>query len=489
MTGERAALLRELRASIAAAADDWVRCSVAAKGWRDVPHAEAEEWASGPLPVARLLAHLQAPRPPAAPAPGSGVRALRPVARLADPLLLRGHRAHIQVAADERPAPAPQRGGNALVLGAGNVTATPVLDVLDQVFLHGRTVVLKVSPLHDALLPVFATALAPLVRNGRLRVVAGDASAGRELAQRPELTALHLTGSAATWAALRGDPALRGKHLSGEVGCCTPAFVLPGAWRDAELRHVAAQLAAFVASNGGATCLAPRVLLTAASWPQRRALREHIAAAMAALPGRVPFHANVREHYSIATGERAPADALRPVLAAERPAPVEAELCDRELFAPVLREIALPGDELASWWQHGNNFVRERCFGALSAYVFAPPSLLANGRAIVDAAIAALPHGTVAINTWTGLGYGLGTAPWGVPPGTPVECGSGWTRNTTGLPVQRVIVEAPFRPHPLPPWLPAHRRATVLLRALTLHALRPSLLRLAAVAAHAVTNP
>ncbi len=491
MNGERrSALLQELRRSVAGNADQWVQRSVASKAWNDVPHAEAEEWASGPLPVARFLAHLHSPR--AAPRAVTGradVRALRGIPGLRDALLLRGCRARIHVADGERAA-APPTGGTALVLGAGNVTATPVLDVLDQVFVQDRNVVLKPSPLHAGLHATFAQALAPLAEAGLLQIVAGDAAAGAALARLPRVTAVHLTGSAATWAALRADPGLRGKQLTGEVGCCTPAFVMPGAWRDADLRHVANQLAGFVATNGGATCLAPRVLLTAASWPQRRALREHLTAALAALPARVPFHPGVREHYALAAGRPAGAGALPAVLTGERDAEREAELCGQELFAPVLREVALPGDGAVRYWHHATAFVRERCFGALSAYVFAPPALLANARPIVDAAIAALPHGTVAINTWTGLGYGLGTTPWGVPPGTPIEHGSGWARNTTGIAhVRRVVVEAPFRPHPLPPWSPAHRRAGVLLRALTLHTLRPSLLRLAAVAAHAITSP
>jgi aldehyde dehydrogenase (NAD(P)+) len=122
--------------------------------------------------------------------------------------------------------------------------------------------------------------------------------------------------------------------------------------------------------------------------------------------------------------------------------------------------------------------------------VFAPPRVLRAERAAIAAVIAALPHGTIALNTWTGLGYGLGTTPWGIGPQRPIEHGSGWTRNLTGVPApQRVVVTAPFRPRPLPPWLPGHRSAAATLRAFVRHTLQPSWLRLAATACHACLSP
>ena len=85
-----------------------------------------------------------------------------------------------------------------------------------------------------------------------------------------------------------------------------------------------------------------------------------------------------------------------------------------------------------------------------------------------------------------GLGYGLGTTPWGVPPEAPLECGAGQVRNLTGLPVRRVVVQAPLRPFPSAPWLPGHRHGASTLRALTLHTLRPTLRGLLTTMLHAL---
>lgn len=476
--------LHRLATCLAASADDWVAASCAAKGWSAIPHALAEEWASGPLPVARFLAHLATRGAAKPPATNTPVLAVPPIPGRCEGLALRGHRAWVERDADVAAGAPVAAGGHALVLGAGNVTATPLLDVLDQVFVRGRRVTLKPSPLHRDLAATFATVLAPLVDAGWLAFADGDAAAGRALGQRDDVTAIHLTGSAATWAALRGDPMLRGKQLSAEVGCCTPALVVPGPWRDAELRAAARQLAAYTAANGGATCLAPRVLLTARGWPQRQALLGHLRAALAALPARVPFHPSVRADFATATGRPSAPDALPPTLCADLGA-AEAALCDRELFAPVLREFALPGDDAPRWLANATDFVAAHCFGALSAYLFAPAGVLRGEREPLAAAVARLPHGTIATNTWTGLGYGLGTVPWGVPPGSAVAHGSGWTRDTLGG-VRRVHVRAPLLARPLPPWLPAHRRGAAALRALTRHSLVPTARSLATFAAHAV---
>ena len=106
------------------------------------------------MPVARLLRlcerfHAARARgqtfasTPRRGADGTAVLDALPAPGLGDGLLLRGHRARLVIAAGAAPTPWTARGDVALVLGAGNLTATPLLDTIDQVLLHGRAVVLK----------------------------------------------------------------------------------------------------------------------------------------------------------------------------------------------------------------------------------------------------------------------------------------------------------------------------------------------------------
>lgn len=68
-----------------------------------------------------------------------------------------------------------------LVLGAGNVSAIPMLDTLYSLFADGDVVVLKMNPVNEVYGPVFERILAPLIRDGFLRIVYGGAEVGAQL--------------------------------------------------------------------------------------------------------------------------------------------------------------------------------------------------------------------------------------------------------------------------------------------------------------------
>lgn len=94
-----AELAAACRRSVTAHVDAWVAASIAAKGWNRFPAATAEEWASGPVPVARYLHQLehlhrslQHGRPPELPALGGDRYRVPPSPGRADGLLLRGLR-------------------------------------------------------------------------------------------------------------------------------------------------------------------------------------------------------------------------------------------------------------------------------------------------------------------------------------------------------------------------------------------------------------
>ena len=100
------------------------------------------------------------------------------------------------------------------MLGAGNVTSIPVLDVLYELLAFNRVVILKVNPTQDALVPVFERALAPLIEPGFLRIVRGGGEVGAYLTAHAGIDHVHITGAAPTFDAIvwgptgaAGDPA------------------------------------------------------------------------------------------------------------------------------------------------------------------------------------------------------------------------------------------------------------------------------------------
>ena len=132
------------------------------------------------------------------------------------------------------------------MLGGGNLSSIPPTDVLHQLFVDGRPVVLKTHPASEVLAPLLEEAFAPLIARGLLAVARGHPDIGRTLVADPRITAIHLTGSARTYEAIvfgegeEGRPrrAARGERLlqkpvTAELGNVTPLIVVPGAWSTA----------------------------------------------------------------------------------------------------------------------------------------------------------------------------------------------------------------------------------------------------------------
>ena len=111
--------------------------------------------------------------------------------------------------------------------------------------------------------------------------------------------------------------------------------------------------------------------------------------------------------------------------------------------------------------------------------MLAPPHV---PDALLDAALDRLEYGTVCVNTWPGLAFGLGAPSWGAYPGHSLQSpgsGIGHVHETFMLDqVRRSIVRAPFRPSRRPAFDPGHKRLLTLGRAWADWEAKPSLLRL-----------
>lgn len=496
----RAELLAACAHRLAAHAATWVDQARHGKRIAADSPAVADEWANGPLVIARLLREqvalcrgLARGRLPSVRRVGNEVTAAP--RGLCDRLALPGYRAVTEVTDDGGPLQqAPPAGGQGVhvVLGAGNVTSMPIGDALAAIAQRGAAVLLKLSPLHADLLPTFAAVLQPLVDADLLRLCVGDGDLGGRAAAHPSATAWHLTGAPATLRQVLASPLARGKPWTAELGNVTPVIVLPGAWSERDRRGAARQVAAWLQQNAACNCVTPRLLLLAARWPQRTEFTRELAAAIAAAPPRWPFHPAARTAFADRTGTAIADGPLPFALRADVDLDREPQFAAVEAFAPVLATIAVAGDDALAFAARAAALVRERVHGALAAHVLAPPAVLRREAAAVQHLRRELPHGTLAINTWAAVGYALTATPWGTgATAQGAATGRGFTHGTLCLraPV-RTVVTAPWRSWPAPPWLPS-AAAPAMLAALTrvqqatgatgLH-------RLAALAVHALRH-
>lgn len=487
--GQRARLMKRLRATVTAAAEDWADASSTSKGLGPGHPLRGEEWLSGPYAALVALdtyaATLSTLAKGASPldgvtldeTPGGRVRAHVFPTNPIDGLLLSGFTGEVWlepgVTVDDarRGAGLGQLspttpGGVGLVLGAGNVSSIPVLDVLYELLASNRVALLKLNPTMDSLVGVFERALAPLIEPGFLRITTGGPEVGAYLTGHSGIDHVHITGSAATFDAIvwgtgtpavrrrrEGRPALK-KPITSELGGVSPIIVVPGEWTEADLRFQAEHIATMRLTNSGHNCIAGQVVIVSSEWPQRDAFVGALRTAYAEAPERPVWYPNATPRLESAASAYPAGEWLAGhsrVFVALEEGEDAATLQATEYFAPVLGVTLLPGlgqEFVDAAVTHAN----DELVGTLGANVLIDPvtqKALGDG---FERAIAELRYGGIAINGWTGFSFITPTLSWGAFPGSTLEdVGSGIGIVHNGLLLDRVersVLRGPFRPFP-----------------------------------------
>ena len=486
---QRRTLMQRLHAAVAAVAEEWAGVAATSKGLEPGHPLRGEEWLSGPYAAlvaldayAATLGALSAGRSPIADArvtraPGGRAAVHTFPQSAVDALLLNGFTTEVWLRPGVDPALARRKaglgqltptepGGVALVLGAGNVTSIPFLDVLYELLASNRVVLLKVNPTQDSLVPVFERALAPLIEPGFLRIVRGGGDVGAYLTRHESIGHVHITGAESTFQAI--VPSLTGP-ITAELGGVSPIIVVPGRWSAADLRFQAEHVATMRLQNSGHNCIAGQVVLLSRDWDQGDAFLRELRAAYERAPRRSVWYPNsaakldaARSAYPdaewCAGGTRAlivrdaVGDAVGGAVGDSVGEPDDATALETtEYFAPVLGVVSLPGTG-QSFLDAAVAHANERLTGTLGANVLVAPATLRALGAGFERAVADLEYGTVAINAWTAFGFLTPTATWGAFPGGTVEhapSGIGVVHNALLLDdVERTVVRGPFRPFP-----------------------------------------
>jgi acyl-CoA reductase-like NAD-dependent aldehyde dehydrogenase len=341
---------------------------------------------------------------------------------------------------------------------------------------------------------VQAAALDPLVREGVVRIVVGDAVQGSYLAHHPGVDTLHITGSDRTYDAIvygpgpegqdrkRRDEPVLDKPFSAELGNLTPIVVVPGRWTTGDLDRHAENIVSMLTNNAGFNCTTSRVIVTAREWSQRDALLDRVRRRLAALPTRLAYYPGAAARFE-AFGQAHPeaerfgggADGHLPWMLIPGLSPdATGDPCYRvEAFCSVTAETPVEAPDAETFLARATAFVNERLWGTLNATLIVDPGTARDAtiRPQLEAAIHDLRYGTVSINTWSAAGYGIGITPWGAYPGNPrrdIGSGTGFVHNPLMFErAEKTVIRGPFRPWPRPPWFANHRTAHRLMPELT----------------------
>jgi len=524
----RIRLIDELRRGVARVAERWSAAAAEAEGLAATDPDAAEEAIAGPYLVLRQLRLLRrslvdigrrgAPRipGPVGTRPDGRVTARVIPADRFDRLMYLGVTAEVWMQPGVTAAAVPSTqalayrepdgGAVCLVLGAGNVTSIAPLDAIYKLFVANRVVILKMHPTQAFLGPILEECLAPLIRDGWLRIVAGGAVEGAHLAHHPGVDELHITGSQRTYDTIvfgagpvgeerrRRDEPIMSKPFTAELGNLTPVIVVPGPWNHADLDYQADNVATMLTNNAGFNCTTPRVLITPAGWKLRQPFLNGVRARLRATQVRRAYYPGAVERYDQFLSAHPEAEQygsrhdgrLPWALITDLDPGARDELCyTTEAFCGVFAETPLPSDGPADFLDRAVAFANERLWGTLNATLLVHPASMRDPEtaAAVERAVADLRYGTVSINHWSAIGFALGATPWGAHPGHPrndIGSGTDVVHNTLMFSrAEKSVVRAPFRAWPKPIWFGSHRTARRLSRRLVRFEASPSLLRFA----------
>lgn len=242
----------------------------------------------------------------------------------------------------------------------------------------------------------------------------------------PGVGRIHMTGSAATYAALvwgadrhqqarhaEGAPLLD-KPFSTELGGVTPVIVVPGDRSAADLHRHAARVVFEKLFNVGHICCSPQILVLPQGWLGSGQVLDEIRQYLRSAPPLAPYYPGTKEKVARACGgggscETLPPDQRHLVTVLDHTG--RHSLFEDEVFADVLGVVHLPAASGDDYLTEAVDFCNNRLTGTLAAELVLDRDTEQRHGLAAQAAIGALRYGTVAVNEWSARALGLAAAP------------------------------------------------------------------------------
>ena len=379
------------------------------------------------------------------------------------------------------------QGKVALVLGAGNIAAIGMMDVISKMFNEGNVCILKMNPVNAYLGPYIEEAFKAAIEQNFLAVVYGGAEVGRHLVYHPKIDEVHLTGSDKTYDQIvwgnngaeaverraQNQPLLR-KPITAELGNVSPIIVVPGPYTDKEIRFQAEQIATAFTMNASFLCCAAKVLVMPKNWDGTAKFIKALQEVCAEIEPRSAYYPGAEDRWQAIAKNHANATHIGKPQSGElawsyitdlNPDDSNEVLFKEEPFCSVIAAVQVGSGNPVEFLQAATDFVNNRLWGTLNATVIVHPKTLkdVNTNAAFERAIDQLKYGAITVNTFIGILFLAGSAPWGAYPGsTPndIQSGNGFVHNTSMLEgIEKVVMRAPLFAFPKPAWFNSHKKA------------------------------
>lgn len=384
------------------------------------------------------------------------------------------------------------QGKVALVLGAGNIAAIGIMDVITKMFNEGKVCLLKMNPVNAYLGPFIEEAFKSAINRHFLAIVYGGAEEGRHLVYHPDIDEVHLTGSDHTydqivWGAsgpeqqqrkLHNEPLLK-KPITSELGNISPVIIVPGPYTAKQMQFQAEAITAAMTMNASFLCNAAKILIMPKGWAGSAAFMQAIQDECAKVEPRQAYYAGAHDRWQSLTKGRdnvthigMPEPGALPwtFISGLNAGNENERLFREEPFCSVLSEVQVGSADAVEFLQQAVEFANKRLWGTLNATLIVHPDTLKDPTTLAafEQAIDKLQYGTVAVNTFPGLSFVFASSPWGAYPGSTsdnIQSGSGFVHNTAMLEgIEKTVIRAPLTSFPKPGFFPSHRTGHIVMR-------------------------
>ena len=390
----------------------------------------------------------------------------------------------------------PQHQGKVVfVLGAGNIASISIMDIITKLFNEGKVCLLKMNPVNAYLGPFIEEAFKTAIEQNFLAVVYGGAEVGRHLVYHPKVDEVHLTGSNKTYDQIvwgnngqeaderraQNQPLLR-KPITAELGNVTPIIIVPGPYTDKEIRFQAEQIATAFTMNASFMCCSAKVLVLPKNWDGSVKFINALQEVCAEIPARAAYYPGAEDRWQAVVKNRNNVTNIGNAKSGELPwtfiSDLNAEdahesLLTEESFCSVIASVQVGSADPIDFLQAATDFANNKLWGTLNATLIVHPKTLknANSNAAFEQSLCQLKYGAISVNTFIGLLFCTGTAPWGAYSNSGVyasatqadiQSGSGFVHNTLMLEgIEKAVLRAPLTVFPKPAWLASHKKARV----------------------------
>ena len=376
-----------------------------------------------------------------------------------------------------------------LVLGAGNFSSIPYLDVLYHLITRRSVILLKLNPVNDYLKPVFEKVFQNFIERGYVIVSTGNVDESKYMANHQGVDHIHLTGSDKTFEEivygrhlndkerkLKNLAKLNSKNITSELGNVTPIIIHPGNWSTSDIKYQARKIVTGKLNNNGFNCIAAQVVVLPDGWGQTDTLIKYIKFYMNKAKDRKAYYPESIERLNKLEKDKSyervnKLNCVTPHLTREIKAYNKYEL--EEVWSSALYFKRIDYSSAEDFSNKAVNYCNKELWGNLGVSVIMKDHNRKLNSHILENYIEKLEYGTVSINEWAAIGYIIPQLPWGGYPGNKdndIQSGKSVVHNSMLFESPlKGVVQTKFRISKIidPPWFITNKKSRRLFRNLT----------------------